>query len=156
MVILLSYCYNAFSSEVSGALLATRHNQGDRVIRTPGRTHNRIRSPRLIASGEQNNVGKGSRQERSLISGKGLALGIGCGGRCLKFESYRSYSTFAVGNGFDYYKNAGQVVASGLPLCGEQATQNWNGHWESDCLIKTKHCDNSEWIFIRCKFCPVL
>ena len=26
-------------------------------------------------------------------------------------------------------------------LCGEQSTQNWNAQGESDCLIKTKHCD---------------
>ena len=46
-----------------------------------------------------------------------------------------------MGNGFDYYENAGQVIASGLPLCSEQVIQNWNGRWESDCLIKTQHCD---------------
>ena len=39
----------------------------------PGRTVNRNRSPRLKASGRQNNVGKGSRQNRSVTSGKGLA-----------------------------------------------------------------------------------
>ena len=38
-----------------------------------GRTVNRNRSPRLKASGRQNNVGKGSRQTRSVTSGKGLA-----------------------------------------------------------------------------------
>ena len=37
------------------------------------RTVNRNRSPRLKASGRQNNVGKGSRQNRSVTSGKGLA-----------------------------------------------------------------------------------
>ena len=29
----------------------------------------------------------------------------------------------------------------GLSLCSEQPTQNWSGQGESDCLIKTKHCD---------------
>ena len=31
----------------------------------------------------------------------------------------------------------------GLPLSlySEQPTQNWSGQGESDCLIKTKHCD---------------
>ena len=38
------------------------------------RTHNRIRSPRLIASSYWNNVGKGSRQIRSVTSGERLAL----------------------------------------------------------------------------------
>ena len=26
-------------------------------------------------------------------------------------------------------------------LCNEQLTLNWSKHGESDCLIKTKHCD---------------
>ena len=38
------------------------------------RTHNRIRSPRCVASSVQNNVGKGSRQIRFETSGKELAL----------------------------------------------------------------------------------
>ena len=35
----------------------------------------------------------------------------------------------------------------GLGLCvyGEQLTQNWSGQGESDCLIKTKHCDGHNW-----------
>ena len=28
-----------------------------------------------------------------------------------------------------------------LSLYSEQATENWSGQGESDCLIKTKHCD---------------
>ena len=35
-----------FISEVSGAFLTILENAGERFIRTPGRTHNRIRSPR--------------------------------------------------------------------------------------------------------------
>ena len=31
--------------------------------------------------------------------------------------------------------------ASRLSLCDEQPDQNWYGQGESDCLIKTKHCD---------------
>ena len=46
-----------------------------------------------------------------------------------------------MGDGFDYYENAEQVVAFGLPSCIEQAIQNWNGRRESDCLIKIKHSD---------------
>ena len=48
------------------------------------RTHNRTRSRRLAASGPQNKVGKGSRQNRSVTSGKGLALRGGCKGPCLE------------------------------------------------------------------------
>ena len=35
-----------FMSEVSGAFLTALENPRERFIRTPGRTHNRIRSPR--------------------------------------------------------------------------------------------------------------
>ena len=31
--------------------------------------------------------------------------------------------------------------SSGCALCSEQPSQNWSGQGESDCLIKTKHCD---------------
>ncbi len=61
------------SSEVSGALSTALEKPKERLIHTPGRTHNRIRSPRLAASGQKNKVGKGSRQNRSVTSGKGLA-----------------------------------------------------------------------------------
>ena len=30
-----------------------------------------------------------------------------------------------------------------LSVGNEQPTQNWNGQGESDCLIKTKHCDGA-------------
>ena len=39
------------SSEVSGALFAVLEKLKDSFTHTPGRTHNRIRSPRLAASG---------------------------------------------------------------------------------------------------------
>ena len=35
-----------FMSEMSGAFLTALENPRERFIRTPGRTHNRIRSPR--------------------------------------------------------------------------------------------------------------
>ena len=56
--------------------------QGRSLSLAPVRTVNRNRSPRLKASGRQNNVGKGSRQNRSVTSGKGLAprLHAGVGG----------------------------------------------------------------------------
>ena len=72
---------NALSAGVSGALLIALEKRKERLIRTPGRAHNRIRSPRLAASGHSNKVGKGSRQIRSVTLGKGLALRVGC--RCL-------------------------------------------------------------------------
>lgn len=53
--------------------------QGRSLSLASGRTVNRNRSPRLEASGRQNNVGKGSRQIRSVTSGKGLAPRIHAG-----------------------------------------------------------------------------
>ena len=38
----------------------------------------------------------------------------------------------------------------------EQLTQNWYGPGESDCLIKTKHCDIDNFELTQCDFCPVL
>ena len=38
----------------------------------------------------------------------------------------------------------------------EQLTQNWYGPGESDCLIKTKHCDGDNFVLTQCDFCPVL
>ena len=67
---------------MSDALPTALEKPKDRFICTPDRTHNRIRSPRLAASGPQNKVGKGSRQNRSVTSGKGLALRVGYGGPC--------------------------------------------------------------------------
>ena len=61
----------------------------DRFICTADRTHNRIRSPRSAASGPQNKVGKGSRQNRSVTSGKGLALRVGFRNPCLKIGAAR-------------------------------------------------------------------
>ncbi len=58
-------------------------------ITTPGRTYNRSRSPRLEASGRWNKVGKGSRQIRSVTSGKGLALRVGHGGPRLRAAASR-------------------------------------------------------------------
>ena len=59
-----------------GAFLMAHENCGERFIRQRFRTNNRIRSPRLTASGQHDNVDKGSRQNRSVTSGKGLALRI--------------------------------------------------------------------------------
>ena len=70
------------SFEVSGALSTALEKPMERFIRTPVRTHNRIRSPRLTASGQHANVDKGSRQNRSVTSGKGLALRIEQGSPC--------------------------------------------------------------------------
>ncbi|CAH3179527.1 unnamed protein product, partial [Porites lobata] len=51
---------------VSGAFSTALENPRETMIFVSGRTHNRSRSP-----------GKGSRQNRSVTSGKGLALSVG-------------------------------------------------------------------------------
>jgi len=61
---------------LSGAFVMAHENSGEWLIRQQRRTNNRIRSPRLTASGQHDNVDKGSRQNRSVTSGKGLALRI--------------------------------------------------------------------------------
>ena len=38
----------------------------------------------------------------------------------------------------------------------QRPTQNWHGQGESDCLIKTKHCDGQRVMLTQCDFCPVL
>ena len=35
------------------------------------------------------------------------------------------------------------ATVSAFPQCVERPTQNWYGQGESDCLIKTKHCDGA-------------
>ena len=64
-------------SGLSGASVMVREKRWERFIRLQVRTNNRIRSPRLTASRQLLNDGKGSRQNRSVTSGKGLALRIG-------------------------------------------------------------------------------
>ena len=43
---------STLSFEVSDVLLLVLEKPGDSFICSPGRTHNRIRSPRLVASGQ--------------------------------------------------------------------------------------------------------
>ena len=58
------------------------------------------------------------------------------------FELSRSYLTPHGGEWIRARRElTGKECSSGLSLCSEQPTQNWSGQGESDCLIKTKHCD---------------
>ena len=68
---------------MTGALATAHENPRSIYIPALVRTHNRIRSPRLAASGQWNKVGKGSRQNRSVTLGKGLALRVGLKGLSL-------------------------------------------------------------------------
>ena len=49
----------------------------------------------------------------------------------------------------------GLVCAHALFWCVEQLALNWGMQGESDCLIKTKHCDGHA-VMMQCDFCPVL
>ena len=69
---------------MSGALLTILEKPRERFIHTPVRTYNRIRSSRLTASSACKNVGKGSRQVRSVTLGKGLALRAECLGSAFR------------------------------------------------------------------------
>ena len=133
---------NALSAGVSGALLIALEKREERFIRTPGRAHNRIRSPRLAASGHSNKVGKGSRQIRSVTLGKGLALRVGYRGPC---SDVRALLELLDASGKEWLhawlELLDKVHLSRPFLCNEQLTLNWSKHGESDCLIKTKHCD---------------
>ena len=66
-------------SMVTDSLSFVHEMPGEGLNLTSGRTQNRIRSPRFAASGPLSKVGKGSRQDRSVTSGKGLALSAGRG-----------------------------------------------------------------------------
>ena len=102
-------------------------------------------------------VCKGSRHIGFVSLGERLALRVGHRDPARRLEECKGDGDCVLPS------TSGAVVACVvglsslmLPPCTEQPSQNRSGPGESDCLIKTKHCDNSEWIFIRCKFCPVL
>ena len=67
------------ASMVTDSLSFVLEMPRDGLTLIPDRTKNRIRSPRFAASGPLSKVGKGSRQDRSVTSGKGLALSAGRG-----------------------------------------------------------------------------
>jgi hypothetical protein len=48
------------------------------------------------------------------------------------------------------------VLEGVLSAIKRQSNQNWHGPGESDCLIKTKHCDGRRAVLTQCDFCPVL
>jgi len=69
-------------SGVSGELARFLEKWRDNILFRRVRTHIRNRSPRLEASSYYDNVGKGSRQIRSVTSGKRLALKVKLMGPC--------------------------------------------------------------------------
>ncbi|KAK4360126.1 hypothetical protein RND71_019078 [Anisodus tanguticus] len=97
--------------------------------------------------GRWNNVGKGSRQNGSVTSGKGLARGpgpgspsrtpLGGGGPLARAAPRRAGRRVPAGDG------PGTAPPSG-PSRRRTARSNRYGQGESDRLIKTKHCDGPD------------
>ena len=86
-----------------------------------------------------NNVDKGSRQNSSVTSGKGMALRIGWLGPPLKPElSRESVPSRALAPRRRRWRGWLTCLHS---RHNELSTQNWSGQGEPDSLIKTKHCD---------------
>ena len=112
-----------------------RKSRGGYISLAPVGTVNRNRSPRLKASGRQNNVGKGSRQNRSVTSGKGLAPRLHAGVGVDSVE----------GSGDEWLREALSGATRGsliLPLtsacCAYNEAATWNCYeqGESNWLIK--------------------
>ncbi|KAI3476504.1 hypothetical protein L1887_61928 [Cichorium endivia] len=103
---------------------------------------------------------QGSRQNGSVTSGKGLALRAGHGGPSPEPVGCRRTARAASAARAGRRVPAGGRTGNGSfwgPSPGvEQPTQNWYGQGESDCLIKTKHCDGPLRMLTQCDFCPVL
>ena len=69
--------------------------------------------------------------------------------QCVLAESL-SYASRS--GGFHGLLSFGRTVSAGK----KQSNQNWHGPRESDCLIKTKHCDGRRSVLTQCDFCPVV
>ena len=52
--------------------------------------------------------------------------------------------------------SGGGCLGTNASTDDQQPTQNWHGPGESDCLIKTEHCDGRNTVLTQCDFCPVL
>ena len=106
------------------------------------RTDIRIWSPRFAASWLWKLVGEGSRHIWSVTSGEGLALRVG--------NTRRSWSLDTTWHTWDsFLRCCGCVFFLWLWIkcIAPKLAQNWSGQEESDCLIKTKHCDIVETIW---------
>ena len=69
--------------------------------------------------------------------------------QCVLAESL-SYTSMSGGS--HGLPSLGRIVSAGK----KHSNQNWHGPGESDCLIKTKHCDGRETVLTQCDFCPVV
>ena len=100
------------------------------------RTYIRIWSPRFAASWLWKLVGEGSRHIWSVTSGEGLALRVG------NMRHFRRLD--AVWHTWGLFLRCCELVAFlwlWIQCIFPKLAQNWSDQEESDCLIKTKHCD---------------
>ena len=146
----LEICFPNWKSSASFALSdqlpSVLENPSEWLMFTRRRTDIRNRSPRWVASGRWGKASKGSRQNRFVTLEKELALGaelseLGrkAGNALLLDWDAASAVTWA----------GGEAVCGAVLLCRLRAasgsnkrwTQNCHGLGDSDCIIKTKHCD---------------
>ncbi|KAK5843187.1 hypothetical protein PVK06_005631 [Gossypium arboreum] len=88
--------------------------------------------------------GKRSRENGSVTSGKGLALRVGHRGLSPELVGYRCTLSCCCGKSRSLHVDRGkgwERLPRGPFPGDEQLTQNWYGHLESNCLIKTNYCD---------------
>ena len=80
----------------------------------------------------------------------GSRLSNGGSGRALGLTRPR----FTGSCGYPLLRGSGKPVS--CSSIDQRLAQNWHGLGESDCLIKTKHCDGQRVMLTQCDFCPVL
>ena len=54
------------------------------------------------------------------------------------------------------WTSAGSMSGNVLRCTMNNQLRTGSGQGESDCLIKTKHCDGQKVMLTQCDFCPVL
>ena len=70
-----------------------------------------------------------------------MALRVGCRGPRSQVRAARKLRDASGGSWTLARRGQANRRDFGRALHNEQPTQNWSGQGESDCLIKTKHCD---------------
>ena len=82
--------------------------------------------------------------------------GYSCGAWALAFGLGLGPCHLNYGGAFRQLGLEGFTALHSHSPANEQPTQNWHDPGESDCLIKTKHCDGRKSVLTQCDFCPVL
>ena len=117
--------------------LAHAKSQGDLSVPAEGRTHLRIRPPRLYASGRWNNVAKGSRQNGCVPSEKALAPRAGAGAPCPASPRCIGSTGWPARPASRRALCLGSVRVLGYAAARNRPTWNCYDPGESNCLIET-------------------